>query len=182
MKIFFFFLILTLSGFSQNFSGGFNFNLPFDDTSTSRFLPVFPKQIITNDKFIGISQNGNFIYDESPIRFWGTNLVAGSAFPDKNKAWFIAGRMRKLGFNLVRFHHMDNPWGSESIFEFGSDTRHLNPATLDKFEYMVSKLKANGIFVSINLNVSGNSKILMESLMPIHLLKWLKVLHCSILI
>ena len=158
MKIFFFFLILTISGLPQNFSGGFNFNLPYDDTSSSRFLPAFPKQIITNDKYIGISNDGNFIYNGNPIRFWGTNLVAGSAFPDKNKAWFIAGRMRKLGFNLVRFHHMDNPWGNESIFEYGSDTRHLYPATLDKFEYMISNLKANGIFANINLNVSRQFK------------------------
>ena len=158
MKIFFFFLILTISGLSQNFSGGFNFNLPYDDTSSSRFLPAFPKQIITKDKFIGISNDGNFIYNGNPIRLWGTNLVAGSAFPDKNKAWFIAGRMRKLGFNLVRFHHMDNPWGNESIFEYGSDTRHLYPATLDKFENMISNLKANGIFANINLNVSRQFK------------------------
>jgi len=154
MKIFFFFLILTICGLAQNFSGGFNFYLPYEDTSSSRFLPTFIKQTITNDKFIEINNGGNFIYNGSPIRFWGTNLVAGSAFPDKNKAWFIAGRMRKLGFNLVRFHHMDNPWGNESIFEYGSDTRHLNPVTQDEFEFMISNLKANGIFADINLNVS----------------------------
>ncbi len=158
MKIFLFFLILTVSGLAQNFSNGFNFNLPYDDTSSSRFLPSFPKQIISNDKFIGISNEGNFTYDGTPIRFWGTNLVAGSAFPDKSKAWFIAGRMRKLGFNLVRFHHMDNPWSSESILEYGSDTRHLYSANLDKLEYIISNLKANGIFANINLNVSRQFK------------------------
>jgi hypothetical protein len=158
MKIFLFIVALTASGLAQNFTGGFNFNLPYDDTTTSRFLPSFPKQIITNVKFIGITNDGNFEYNGTPIRFWGTNLVAGSAFPDKSKAWFIAGRLRKLGFNLVRFHHMDNPWSSESILEYGSDTRHLYPATLDRLEYIISNLKSNGIFANINLNVSRQFK------------------------
>jgi len=158
MKIFLLFAAFTAIGFAQNFTGGFNFNLPYDDTTSSRFLPAFPKQIITSNKFIEITNNGNFAYNGNTLRFWGTNLVAGSAFPDKSKAWFIAGRLRKLGFNLVRFHHMDNPWSSESILEYGSDTRHLYPATLDRFEYIISNLKSNGIFANINLNVSRQFK------------------------
>ncbi|MBU2584252.1 MAG: carbohydrate binding domain-containing protein [Bacteroidetes bacterium] len=146
-------------GFAQNFSGGFNFYLPPDDTSSKKFLPSFPIKPIGDQDFVNIDSDGNFSVQGNKIRFWGTNLVADGAFPTKSKASFIAGRLRKYGFNLVRFHHMDNPWSRESIFEWGSDTRHLNPLTLDRFENIVNELKKNGIYVNINLHVSRTFKV-----------------------
>lgn len=142
---------------AQNFSDGFNFNLPARDTSRVKFLPEFPANIITNQDFVSISPDGHFSAHGRPLRFWGANLVADAAFPDNYKAWFIAGRLRKMGFNLIRFHHMDNPWG-QSLFAAMSDTRHLNPAVLDKLDYLISELKKNGIYANINLNVSRTFK------------------------
>ncbi len=163
MKKFFFLLTFTSLFISeinsQNFSGGFNFYLPPDDTASTKFLPQFPLKDISTD-FISANNNGNFSVDGNPIRFWGTNLVADAAFPDKSKAWFIAGRLRKMGFNLVRFHHMDNNWGGGSLFIQGQSTRNLNPATLDNLEYLIFNLKKNNVYANINLNVSRtfNSK------------------------
>lgn len=137
----------------QSFSGGYNFNLPADDTTSAEFLPHFPAISITGQNFISVDQNGNFSSNGSRIRFWGTNVVADGAFPDKSSAWFIAGRLRNLGFNLVRFHHLDNNWTNGSLFVQGSDTRHLNPVTLDRMEYFINELKKNGIYADINLNV-----------------------------
>ena len=152
------FLFTSIKCFSQNFSSGFNFNLPAQDTSSSKFLPKFYSSPINDENFIEINSNGNFSVNGNAIRFWGTNLVAGGAFPEKTKAWFIAGRLRKIGFNLVRFHHMDNPWSNESLFEYGSDTRHLNQVTLDKFEKLISELKKNGVYADVNLHVSRTFK------------------------
>src|SRR5512133_751245 len=59
-----------------------------------------------------------------------------------------------MGINLVRLHHMDNPWSQNSLFEQGSDTRHLNPGTLDRLEYFLTALKVNGIYADVNLHVS----------------------------
>lgn len=152
MKNILFLLIFSLDIFAQNFSGGFSFNLPPQDTIARKFLPQFPMQTITD--FVSINNDGNFSTNGKQIRFWGANIVADGAFPDKNKAWFIAGRLRKMGFNLIRLHHLDNNWGGGSLFEYGKDTRHLNTVTLDKLEYLISKLKNNGIFINMNLNVS----------------------------
>lgn len=139
---------------AQNFANGFIFNLPAQDTTTQPFLPYFPKQAIGNEAFVAINPDGHFSVAGQLIRFWGTNAVADGAFPTKTKAWFIAGRLRKMGFNLVRFHHIDNPWGAGSLFVPGQDTRHLNPTTLDRLEKFISELKKNGIYVNMNLHVS----------------------------
>lgn len=147
-----FICISTLN--AQNFTGGFNFYLPPDDTTSQRFLPCFPIQRIGDTDFVFVDSQGHFAVRGKPIRFWGTNAVADGAFPTKSKAWFIAGRLRKMGFNLVRFHHMDNSWTRGSLFEWGQDTRHLNPVTLDRFERFIAELKNNGIYANINLHVS----------------------------
>ena len=139
---------------AQNFSGGFNFYLPPQDTTAQQFLPVFPAHLIQPDAFVEISSAGHFSVKGKRIRFFGTNAVTGGAFPDRTKAWFVAGRLRKMGFNLVRFHHMDNHWSTESLFIRGQGTRHLNPETLDRLEKFIAELKRNGIYADINLHVS----------------------------
>lgn len=141
-----------LSG--QSFDGGFNFYLPPVDTAASDFLPQFPRYPITSQDIVSIDGEGHFAVRGKPIRFFGTTLAADAAFPTKTKAWFIAGHLRKMGFNLVRFHHLDNPWSTQGIFEMGKDTRHLNPATLDRLENFIAELKKNGVYLDMNLHVS----------------------------
>ncbi len=147
-----------INGYGQNFEKGFSFYLPADDTTTQKFLPQFTDSPIQADEFVTTTGDGHFGIKGRRVRFWGVNLAADGAFPVKSKAGFIAGRMRKMGINLVRFHHMDNPWSSQSLFEWGQDTRHLNPVTLDRFEYLIQALKSNGIYANINLHCSRTVK------------------------
>jgi hypothetical protein len=155
-RLFFVTLLAAFAGQAslqgQSFTGGFSFTLPADDTTSAAFLPRFPARPIGPSDFVGIT-GGRFSVNGNPIRFWGTNSVAQGAFPDKGSAWFVAGRLRKMGFNLIRFHHLDNAW-TESLFESGKDTRHLNPVTLDRLEKYISELKKNGIYINMNLHVS----------------------------
>ncbi len=147
-----FFLATSLP--AQNFPNGFSFYLPPHDTTSVKFLPSFPLRAIAANDFVAATSTGEFAVQGHALRFFGTNLVADGAFPPKNEATFIAGRLRKLGFNLVRLHHLDNPWSPLSLFMQGQDTRHLNPQTLDQLEYLISQLKANGVYVNMNLHVS----------------------------
>jgi hypothetical protein len=147
-------LIIPTSATPQNFTGGYNFVFPASDTSTARFLPSFPKKPIGPEDFVAIDGSGHFAIQSSPVRFFGTNCVADGAFPLPAQDWFIAGRLRKMGYNLVRLHLMDNPWSSNgSLFIQGTDTRHLNPVTLDRLDHFLAELKANGIYVDVNLHV-----------------------------
>ena len=84
----------------------------------------------------------------------GSNIVADGAFPSKELASGIASRMRKMGFNLMRCHHMDNGWGAGSMFLNEPNTRVINETYRDRFEYFVAQMKNEGVFIDLNLLVS----------------------------
>ncbi len=161
MKYLFIVLVIILSFWgtrAQNFDGGFNFNLRFDDSTTVEFLPHFPKKPIDETGYISANNSGSFIRNGEPIRFFGGNLTTQGAFPSKSDAEKIAGRMRKMGINLIRFHHIDNPWSNGSLFYGVNGTRGFNPVLLDRLDYLIYQLKENGIYVNMNLNVSRTFK------------------------
>ncbi len=144
---------------SQPFSGGFSFTLPYNDSLPQRFLPSFPaKNILEADRVT--ASGGQFIVGGKPIKFWGVNIVAAGAFPPKDKAVAIAARLRKMGVNLVRFHHLENGWSGldGTIFNYAIGTRQLNPTTLDRLDFLIAQLKRNNIYVNMNLNVSREFK------------------------
>lgn len=148
-------LLVPISAVAQNFSNGFNFYLPADDSTQQLFLPDFPAFEI--EDFIEIDAEGHFTSNGVPLRFWGVNLTTNSCFPVKEKASFVAARMRKMGINLVRFHHMDNPWSDNegTIFLRSADnTRTLDPLIQDRLHYFLARMKANGVYANMNLHVS----------------------------
>jgi hypothetical protein len=153
-------LILISSSlvFPQNFSGGFNFYLPPRDTGSTRFIPQFPRTPLTDHDFVSINGEGHFSVRGKSTRFFGANVIGYTALPGKSKVWYIAGRMRKMGINLVRFHGMDSQWGTPSdgslFYPWPASTRQLNPITLDKLDYFLAELKNNGVYADINLHVS----------------------------
>src|SRR6185295_16435584 len=64
------------------------------------------------------SKGGHFVFkDDTPARFWGTNLVGGNAFPTHTQAEITAKRLARLGVKLVRLHHMDASWAAPNIFD-----------------------------------------------------------------
>lgn len=153
-------LMLSLSPFgtrAQSFSGGFNYNFPATDTTAQFFLPHFPKQAISGG-WVSANNAGEFLRNGQPMRFMGVNITSADAFPAQANAWYVAGRLRKMGINLVRFHHIDNTWGGASLFDYNADTRHFNAGYRDKLEKLIAELKANGVMVNMNLLVSRRFK------------------------
>ncbi|MEN4826639.1 glycosyl hydrolase family 5 [Pseudomonas sp. P39-UII1] len=96
--------------------------------------------------------------DNTPARFWGTNLSAYALFktPDEEiKAQ--AKRLSALGFNLVRLHHHDSPWVSPNVFgdlQRLKDTGQLDTDALKKIDWWIKCLKDEGIYVWLDMNVS----------------------------
>src|SRR5579883_1085812 len=107
-----------------------------------------------------VVKNGHFVESKTGkrIRFLGVNFAANAAFPDHDDAAQVAARLAKYGVNLVRLHHMDNPWGignGGSIWDARyKDRQHIDPQQLDKLDYLIYQLKQHGIYVNINLHVS----------------------------
>jgi len=150
---------IYLPSFCQNFTGGFPFSFPYNDGSAAAFLPKFPAKTISNQDRVSVNRH-YFVVNGLPYRFWGVNITSAAAFPAKTTAPDIATHARKMGINLVRFHHLDNPWGGNegSIFYAGQSTRTLNTTTLDRLDFFINELKKNNIYTNMNLNVSRTFK------------------------
>ena len=94
-------------------------------------------------------KGGHFTFaDGTRVRFWGTDLVGPNDFPTHEQADEVAAQLARLGVNLIRFHMPDASWMPENnFFDPGSDnTLTLKPEQVEKFDYLVSALKKNGIY------------------------------------
>lgn len=141
-------------------AGWFPFVIPWDDalrgTATDvSFLNVAPAG--KNGRIV--VKGGHFVEANTGrrVRFMGTNLTALSAFPSHADADKIAGRLAKAGFNIVRFHHLQNAWDLEnggSIWKKGRAMIEVDPAQLDKLDYFVYALKKHGVYTNLNLQTT----------------------------
>lgn len=140
--------------------GRFDFAIPWDDATPNTandltFLNAAPAgkfgRVIARDGHFALSDTGE------RIRFFGTNLAAESALPATHAdADAIAASLAKRGVNLVRLHHLDNNWaiGRASLWDPSRpDRQQIDPAMLDRLDYLVSRLIAHGIYVNLNLKV-----------------------------
>ena len=136
------------------------FVLPWDDSEiSSTDLSSWNKPIGSNDR-LRVDADGHFSVNGKRIRLLGINFTTDTPFQPTNKMDAVAARLAKFGFNCVRFHHIDPPWALNQgviLYNSGSST-NLNPQQLAKIHYMVSKLKAHGIYSDINLLVSRQFK------------------------
>jgi len=93
-----------------------------------------------------------FIPGFGSLRFWGTNVTFDDNFPSHERAKKIAARMSKLGFNLVRFHHMDGFFKNRALCdEHYLKTGKLNPDVMDRLCFFINELKNNGVYHNLNL-------------------------------
>jgi hypothetical protein len=91
--------------------------------------------------------------DGTPARFWGTNLVGPNIFCSHEQADRLADRLAKLGVNMLRLHNMDGPWARPNVFGNATTTRKLDPAQMEKVDYLIAALKKKGVYVYLDLLV-----------------------------
>jgi hypothetical protein len=80
------------------------------------------------------------------IRFWGVNIVASANFPTHEEADKLAELLAQLGVNVTRHHHMDAAWSTPNVFGNAASTLALDPAMLERFDYLVAALQKRGIY------------------------------------
>lgn len=91
------------------------------------------------------------------VRFFGVNLAFGANFPVQADAVRIARRLRRLGVNLVRLHHMDsqpdsNPANANSVLTTGPYPS-FNDVAIQRLRGFLTALAAEGIYADLNLHV-----------------------------
>jgi hypothetical protein len=140
-------------------ANAFPFVMPWDAKPTgtamdASFLNPLPAG--ANGRII--VRNGQFVESKTGkrVRFFGVNLGAAAAFPPLEDAEGIARRLRVLGVNLARFHHINNGWDLEggTIWKPGRTFLEIDPRQLQKLDNFVAALKRNGIYTNINLQTA----------------------------
>ena len=95
--------------------------------------------------------------DDTRVAFFGVNLAYGANFPEEKDAVRIAHRLRRLGINLVRLHHMDSlPDNSASnalSILMAAPYPTLNGVAVQRLRTFLSALAADGIYCNLNLHV-----------------------------
>lgn len=87
--------------------------------------------------------------DGKAVRLVGANLNYGANFLDRELADRTARNFRRMGYNAVRYHHIDvtilkdgwNGWRSDAI----------DPAQLDRFDYLFAAMKREGMYSTTDL-------------------------------
>ena len=99
-----------------------------------------------------VVKDGHFYTGSKRLRLFGVNLCFGANFPRHDDAAKVAARLAKFGVNAVRFHHMDMQTAPGGIF--AADGKTLDPDQLDRLDFLIARLKENGIYADLNLHVS----------------------------
>jgi hypothetical protein len=108
--------------------------------------------------FYGLGKDGKpNTADDQRVRLFGVNLAFGANFPEPADAGRIAKRLRRLGVNLVRLHHMDSnpdrdPQTANSTLTQGPYPT-LNPVSVARLRGFLDALRAEGIYANLNLHV-----------------------------
>jgi hypothetical protein len=140
---------------TKDTTGWFEFVIPgLDFTQTPVDMSFLNSEPAGSSGFVQI-KDGHFVDGAgNRLKLLGTNLTFSGAFPDKEIAPQIAKHMRKLGINVVRFHHMDNSPSPGGIWL--PDQKGFAHEQLDKLDWIIYQFKQNGIYTNINLHVSRN--------------------------
>lgn len=100
------------------------------------------------------ARDGHFYLGDKRLRLFGVNFTAGAGMPDHATAEQVAARLAKFGFNAVRLHFLDSTWGSVRLIDYASgDSRNWNTNSLDRLDYFISRLRAEGVYIDLNLLV-----------------------------
>ena len=104
-----------------------NLHGPVDFSFLNHPLAASDRAFVRNGHFYTVGSDlAAGTADDLRIRFFGVNLAFGANFPTADDAVRIARRLRRLGINLVRLHHMDsspdsatNPSTANSVLTTG---------------------------------------------------------------
>lgn len=115
---------------------------------------VLPKEKAGDHGYINVVGDKFVFEDGTEARFWGTDICGSACFPSYAFAPILADAIAASGFNLVRFHHMDNPGKLPNIFGATKDSGpNLSIAQMDKLCYFIKQLKDRGIYYYMDQTV-----------------------------
>lgn len=91
-----------------------------------------------------------YFEDGSRAVFWGVNIAKDSVFQPRQLIDQAIEAIARAGFNLVRFHHLDDVNGLLPRERAGQRQR-IDPEKLDRLDYWIYRLGQRGIYVYLDL-------------------------------
>ena len=94
--------------------------------------------------------DGRFEFEKQPgkpVRFFGGNIAFGVNFMKNESCDRLADVMAGMGYNILRLHHFDQELSKIE----GNTSTSIDPARLDRMDYMVSAMKKRGIYITLDL-------------------------------
>ena len=143
-------------------------NIPFYIVESENWKPVTIPRDVAKDSVLNFSflldapagkhgrvivKDGKFVFEnksDTAQRFFGTNLSFSANFLDKPTCEKLAERLAAIGYNAVRFHHFDD----QLVKKTATGSTELNPAAMDKLDYLAKCLKDKGIYLTLDLYIS----------------------------
>lgn len=132
------------------------FNLPWDDAPIDLSFIFEDERPAGKHGFLSAREDRMVFDDGTEGRFWGTNFNGGANFPTHEESERMSRRLAKFGLNMVRTHQMDAEWATPNLFQFNrakpqSDTRTLDPESMDRLDYLIACLKQEGIYLYLDM-------------------------------
>jgi hypothetical protein len=129
-----------------------------DRSAMNQPLDASARIFVRNGHFYKVgTDNQPNTSDDQRVRLYGINLTFATNFPSDSDAVRLAQRLRKLGINAVRLHHMDtspdtkdNP--PRSLLTPGPYPS-FNQVAITRLRNLINALKQQGIYVNLNLHV-----------------------------
>ena len=146
-------------GVTQSIFGG-----SVDVSGMNNGLTAADRITVQQGHFFRIGSDGQpGTRDDRRVRLYGVNLTYNANFPDTDRARQIARRLRSLGFNAVRLHHLDSPGTGGSTDDLRSVLRYgpfptFNLKAVERLKGFLKILKEEGIYVNLNLYVAYRFK------------------------
>ena len=129
-----------------------------DFSSLNHVLTDADKVFVKSGHFYTVGADGRpATADDVRLRFFGISLSYGANLPTGVKAVQLARRLRRLGFNAVRLHHLDSYLSDDADAPAGILTTaafpSFNSVALQRLRYLIAACKAEGIYIDLNLHV-----------------------------
>jgi hypothetical protein len=135
----------------------------FDAASVVRTDKAFFDAPAGKHGFVQAQPDGSLAFeDKTLVRFWGTTTAYAMTFPDKEEEIpILADAIAASGYNLVRFHHNDIPWGGYTYLQTKPVSNYaLDPVAMDKLDKLASELFKRGVYIYVDL---VDSRVMTEA-------------------
>ncbi len=96
--------------------------------------------------------NGEFQFEKYPgkqARFFGANICFTTNFMEKKFVDRMLDEFAATGYNIIRLHHYDRA----VVARRNRTSTSLDPAMIDKMDYLLAACKKRGIYVTLDLFV-----------------------------